>query len=198
MHQALEAGTGSFAEALDYLPELATYDTGPDRYLELVTAAKRALADPGDREPERHDARRLDRARPAHRGRRRRRARAEPLPGRGRPRARGGELERRDLELVAAVRAEIADPARGEALALLHGARALRRAARRGRRRRPRALQPLLPARPRPRDARGHAAPRAVDLRGAAAAAALDRAAARPADGVPRRDLRRPHGAGRR
>jgi dihydroorotate dehydrogenase (fumarate) len=43
---ALEAGTGVFAEALDYLPELASYDLGPDGYLELVAAAKRALAIP--------------------------------------------------------------------------------------------------------------------------------------------------------
>src|SRR3990172_9328313 len=46
VHHALEAGAGTFAEALDYLPDLASYDTGPDRYLELVTSAKRALAVP--------------------------------------------------------------------------------------------------------------------------------------------------------
>ena len=110
VHQALEAGTGSFAEALDYLPELATYDTGPDRYLELVTAAKRALQIPvlgslngttpgGWIEHARliqdagADALELNlyqvAADPAHTS---------------------AEIERRDLELVAAVRAEIRIP----------------------------------------------------------------------------------------
>ena len=55
VHGALEAGAGSFAEALDYHPELGSYETGPDRYLELVAAAKRALGGPV---PQRHpDAR---------------------------------------------------------------------------------------------------------------------------------------------
>lgn len=44
--QMLEAGAGSFAEAQSYLPELETYDTGPDRYLELVAQAKQALGIP--------------------------------------------------------------------------------------------------------------------------------------------------------
>jgi dihydroorotate dehydrogenase (fumarate) len=46
VHHALEAGTGAFAEALDYLPELQGYETGPDPYLELVSRAKAALAIP--------------------------------------------------------------------------------------------------------------------------------------------------------
>lgn len=46
VHGALEAGTGMFAEALDYMPDLASYDVGPDRYLELLAAAKRALGVP--------------------------------------------------------------------------------------------------------------------------------------------------------
>ena len=46
VHGALEAGTGVFAEALDYLPELADYATGADAYLELVSAAKGALRIP--------------------------------------------------------------------------------------------------------------------------------------------------------
>lgn len=43
VHGALEAGTGVFAEALDYLPELSDYATGSDAYLELVAAARSAL-----------------------------------------------------------------------------------------------------------------------------------------------------------
>ena len=46
VHGALEAGAGSFAEALDYHPERASYETGPEPYLELVAAAKRALRVP--------------------------------------------------------------------------------------------------------------------------------------------------------
>jgi dihydroorotate dehydrogenase (fumarate) len=46
VHGALEAGTGTFAEALDYMPDLASYDVGPDGYLELLAAAKRALGIP--------------------------------------------------------------------------------------------------------------------------------------------------------
>jgi dihydroorotate dehydrogenase (fumarate) len=46
VHGALEAGTGVFAEALDYLPELPDYATGADAYLELVAAARDALRIP--------------------------------------------------------------------------------------------------------------------------------------------------------
>jgi len=46
VHEALESGAGTFAEATDYLPDLAHYDTGPDAYLELVHRAKQALAIP--------------------------------------------------------------------------------------------------------------------------------------------------------
>jgi len=43
VHGALEAGTGVFAEAFDYLPELERYEVGPDAYLELIAQAKQAL-----------------------------------------------------------------------------------------------------------------------------------------------------------
>lgn len=46
VHDALESGAGVFAEATEYLPEMGGYDTGPDRYLELVHAAKQALGVP--------------------------------------------------------------------------------------------------------------------------------------------------------
>ena len=110
VHGALEAGTGVFAEALDYLPEQGSYDTGPERHLALLADAKRALAIPviaslngttlgGWVEHARllqqagADALELNlyqvAADPAH------------------PSA---ELERRDLELVRAVRARITIP----------------------------------------------------------------------------------------
>ncbi|HTY19711.1 MAG TPA: dihydroorotate dehydrogenase-like protein [Myxococcota bacterium] len=43
LHGALEAGTGIFAEALDYLPEPADGEREAERYLELVAAARSAL-----------------------------------------------------------------------------------------------------------------------------------------------------------
>jgi len=46
VHEALESGAGTFAEATDYLPDLAHYDTGPDAYLELVHRAKQSLGIP--------------------------------------------------------------------------------------------------------------------------------------------------------
>jgi dihydroorotate dehydrogenase (fumarate) len=110
VHHALEAGTGAFAEALDYLPELDSYATGPDRYLELVTAAKRALGVPviaslnGDTpggwldcarwiEQAGADALELNLYQVA----------ADPAHS-------SADLERRDLELVEAIRSEIRIP----------------------------------------------------------------------------------------
>jgi dihydroorotate dehydrogenase (fumarate) len=42
----LETGAETFAEAPSYFPEFEDYQTGPDRYLELVTRAKQALEIP--------------------------------------------------------------------------------------------------------------------------------------------------------
>jgi dihydroorotate dehydrogenase (fumarate) len=38
--RVLELGSHSYAEALDYLPELTTYNTGPDQYLRTIETAK--------------------------------------------------------------------------------------------------------------------------------------------------------------
>jgi dihydroorotate dehydrogenase (fumarate) len=42
----LTRGTNSFAEALTYLPDLATYNMGPDRYLDHLSGLKKALSIP--------------------------------------------------------------------------------------------------------------------------------------------------------
>jgi dihydroorotate dehydrogenase (fumarate) len=42
----LDAGTDSFGEALSYLPDLDTYDTGPNRHLALVEQARERLSVP--------------------------------------------------------------------------------------------------------------------------------------------------------
>jgi dihydroorotate dehydrogenase (fumarate) len=46
VHAALEHGTESFPEALSYLPEVTSYNTGPERYLDLVRRARRELTVP--------------------------------------------------------------------------------------------------------------------------------------------------------
>ena len=46
VHKLHEYGTQSFAEALDYLPELDTYNLGPEDYLRVVRSAKETLGIP--------------------------------------------------------------------------------------------------------------------------------------------------------
>lgn len=46
IHAVMEHGAESFAEALSYLPELTSYNTGPDRYLNLVRRARKELSVP--------------------------------------------------------------------------------------------------------------------------------------------------------
>jgi dihydroorotate dehydrogenase (fumarate) len=110
VHGALEAGTGTFAEALDYLPQLRSYATGPDRHLELVRAARASLGIPVIASLNgvtpggwtRH-ARLLEEAGADALELNLYQVSADPLHA-------SGELERRDLELVAAVRGEIRIP----------------------------------------------------------------------------------------
>ena len=44
--QDLSRGAGEFAEAITYLPNLESYNTGPEGYLELIHRAKQAVAIP--------------------------------------------------------------------------------------------------------------------------------------------------------
>jgi dihydroorotate dehydrogenase (fumarate) len=46
LHEALEHGTQSFAEALTYMPEFEDYNTGADAYLHHLEACKRELSIP--------------------------------------------------------------------------------------------------------------------------------------------------------
>ena len=46
VHAVMERGAESFAEALSYLPEMTTYNTGPDQYLKLVRRARKELSVP--------------------------------------------------------------------------------------------------------------------------------------------------------
>jgi dihydroorotate dehydrogenase (fumarate) len=42
----LSRGTDSFAESIDYLPDLSSYNLGPDGYLDLIRKAKRTISIP--------------------------------------------------------------------------------------------------------------------------------------------------------
>jgi dihydroorotate dehydrogenase (fumarate) len=46
VHAVLEHGAESYAEALSYLPEMESYNTGPDQYLKLVHRARKELSVP--------------------------------------------------------------------------------------------------------------------------------------------------------
>ncbi len=46
LHEALEQGTNSFAESLDYFPHTDFYDVGPQRHVRLVEEAKQRLSIP--------------------------------------------------------------------------------------------------------------------------------------------------------
>ena len=112
-------------------------------------------ADPGDRQPQRRHPRHLGQARqPAGGGR------ADALELNiyyvsSSPRVGGAEIERRYLELVGSVRQTIGIPG-GQAQPVFQLRRQPDPPARPGRRRRAGAVQPLLPARPRPGDPGGH------------------------------------------
>ncbi len=45
-HAVMEHGAESFAEAVSYLPEMTSYNTGPEKYLKLVRLARRELSIP--------------------------------------------------------------------------------------------------------------------------------------------------------
>lgn len=46
VHAVMEHGADSFAEALSYLPEMTSYNTGPEKYLKLVRRARKELTVP--------------------------------------------------------------------------------------------------------------------------------------------------------
>ncbi len=62
VHWALDVGRSSSAEALDYFPELDDYNTGPGHVPRAHRRREEGARDPGDRQPQRQLARRMDRA----------------------------------------------------------------------------------------------------------------------------------------
>ena len=156
----LDAHDDSFAEALSYVPPTSVFALGPDTYLEQLRTHPRGGERAGHRLAQRHHARRVDGLRAAHGAGRRPRAGAQPLRHPHRPEGeRPGRLEERLLAVVAVGHRGRDHPRRGQALAVLLVAPALRpapldrRGARRG------ALQPLLPAGHRRRGSRRGAHP---------------------------------------
>ena len=158
IHELLEHATHSFGEAVTWFPELDEYNTGPGRVPRPPRAGEaRGLGTRG-REPERHLRRRLAALRAALRGRRCGCARAERLRGRGRPRALERPTSRSGRSRsFAQVREAVSIPLAVK-VGPFYSAFAHMAGEAGGRRRgRPRPLQPLPPARHRPRDARGRA-----------------------------------------
>ena len=199
LNRSLEQGTEHFAEALDYFPAVDTFvgrrrplpgraraGQGPAAVPIIASLNARSMGGWVT-----HYARRIQ---DAGRGR----ARAEPVPRRrGSAAGRPPRWRRDDLDLDRRRARRDHDPAGGQAQPVLLGVRQLRGGDRPRRRRWARAVQSLLPAGPRPRDARGRPAARAEPAVGAAAPGALDRHPATPARPGPlaRRDLGRPSGA---
>ncbi len=164
MHRRTGRVTGSsrrerraFAEALTYLPEIGRRRHGRPPHIAARRGCEVEARRPGDREPQRHDAGRMDPLRVGARRRRSRRDRAQPVYGLAERRRTPRPTSRRTWpSFVAAVASRSRRAARGEDL---HRASRRVRAPRR-RTSRPRGadgvvlLQPLLPARRRSRDAR--------------------------------------------
>ena len=160
--RALEAGTNQFAEALDYFPSIDSIPSPSDRYVELIALYKRELDIPVIAS--------LNAATPGgwvRYARQIQEAGADALELNlyhlvADPRMTAADRERMDLDLIRAVCAVVTIPVTvklspfysalaGFAMdAVVHG------------RRRPRPVQPLLPAGPGPRDARRREQGRAV------------------------------------
>ena len=199
LNRSLEQGTEHFAEALDYFPAVDRFIGAADRYLAAVERIKSRAAVPI-----------IASLNATSTGGWVRYARLIQDAGADAlelnlyhvaadPRRTATDMEAADLDLIAAVRAAVAIPLAVKLSPVLLGVRPLRCGGDRGRRRRSRAVQSVLPAGYRPGDARGRAAARSEPALGDAAAGALDRdpaTAARPRR-VPRCDLRRPGRDGR-
>ena len=152
LDRSLEQGTEQFAEALDYFPAIGAFIGRGGPLPRRARAGQGRGRRPGHRQPQR-------RPRPAAGS-----ATRAPMQDAGAdalelnlyhvaadPRRTAAEMEAVDLELIAAVRAAVTIPLAVKLSPYYSAFANFAAAARRGRRRRPRAVQPLLPAGPRPR-----------------------------------------------
>ena len=144
--------TQEFAEALARFPGADDYPLGPDEYAEHISRVKEAVAMPVIGSLNGTSAESWLTFSPRHRAGGRRRAGAEPLRSRDRSRRAGAAVEHQLCARRQGAEADSEDSDRRQAVAVLRGVRQCRPAAGRGRRRRPRALQSLLPARHRHQD----------------------------------------------
>ena len=106
----LSRGSETYAEALSYFPEMEHYNIGPERYLEHLQRLEAGARYSGDRQPQRHLGRRLDRVAQKDRAGRRRRTGAEHLLPADRPQVSGAELEDTYVNLVRTVREQVRIP----------------------------------------------------------------------------------------
>ena len=154
----LDEGRDTVAEASDYLPEFEDYSIGPDRFLDLVTRAKETVSVPVIASLNgtttggwvKYAGRLVDAGADA--------IELNVYDVITDPRVTGLEVEERVLDLVRSVRAEVAIPVAVKIGPWFSALANMAMQARRCRRRRPRAVQPALPARHRPRDPLGAAA----------------------------------------
>ena len=176
-----EFHTDSFAESLTYFPEPEEYRTGPGEYLETIAAAKKAV-----RIPIVASLNGASRGGWVHYAKMMQDAGADALELNiyfvaADLDMTGRDVESRYLELVANVKESISIPLAVKVGPVFQRDGQHGPPAGRGRRRRAGALQPLLPARHRPGNARSPIDAPLQHARRIAAAAALDRALARPA-----------------
>ena len=186
----VDAGTESFAESLSYFPAAAEEEAGPRRYLSLLERAAAAVDVPvigslngvtpggwADYARAMQDA-----------GAAAIELNIYYLPGD--PRISGRDVEQRHLDVLARVKDSGQRAGRGQAEPVLQLDRRDGAAARRGRRGRAGAVQPLPPARHRRGDARRRPGRRPLEPRRGAAAAHVDRAPARTGARLARGDDR--------
>ena len=186
----LEHGTERFAESLTYFPTPQEFRRGPEDYLDLIAAAREAVEIPVIASLNGVSAEGLmDYARKIEQ------AGASALELNvyflaTDPNVSGRQVEDVYASILEIVKQTVADVA----LALRRRAGRPGPAAGRRRRRRPGALQPVLPAGHRRQDAGGRPEPGPVGLAREPPAPAVDRHPVRAGGGVPRGDDGHPHG----
>ena len=161
-HERRETGAGVSGEAMDYFPDVDLDHLGLERHVLLVEEAVERLDDPGHRQRQRAVGRGLGALRAGSRQRRGQGDRAQHVRRRRRP---GSDVGRRRARVPRSRSCRLRRgrrPRRRQAVPVLLVVRQLRGPGRGGGGRRARPVQPVLPAGPRPRDARRHPAARAV------------------------------------
>ena len=184
----------SYAESALLLPGPGQLPDRPGNLSGEPRQGQGGGADPDHRQPERRFGRRLDPLREEDAGSRRGRASSStstPFPTD--PKVTAAEIEQTYCDLVRDVKASVQIPVAVKLGPYFSAMVNMASQAGPGRRRRPGALQPLLPARFRPRSAGGRSQPATQHLLRTAAAAALGGDSLRQGAAGPGHHRRRPH-----